>query len=150
MKLRSSPGMVLCSSVPPCILALTGPPRLPSWPSEGTMPWSIATCLRFPPGIRTNGNGDKSSLRFCFSHLTLVPQHPSCQRARVSPLLNHLPAVDEEVNHAGRVLMWLVEGGAIAVSLRIEDDDVGEVAGFEVAALGQFQDVGGQAAGAAD
>src|SRR5262249_30022766 len=56
-------------------------------------------------------------------------------------------AVDEQVAHAGGVLVRLVEGGAVAERLRVEHHHVGVVTRPQVAAVLQPQDVRRQAAG---
>src|SRR5882672_4070289 len=46
------------------------------------------------------------------------------QRARVFAVLQHLLAVHEDLQHAGRVLVRLVEGRVVDDLVRIEHDDV--------------------------
>ena len=48
-------------------------------------------------------------------------------------------AVDEDVAHAGGVLVRLLEGGVVGDGRRVEDDDVGEVAGREAPAVAQLR-----------
>src|SRR5688572_21193885 len=55
-------------------------------------------------------------------------------------------SVDDHIPHAGRVLMRLLERGAIGDRGGIEDDDVGEHAGPEEAALFELEVGGGKAA----
>ena len=45
-------------------------------------------------------------------------------------------AVDQNLRHAGRVLVRLLEGRVVLDGLRVEDHDVGEVARLEQAAVG--------------
>ena len=45
-----------------------------------------------------------------------------------SPSAQHLDAVDEDVAHAGGILVRLVEGGAVGDRRRIEDREVGKIA----------------------
>jgi hypothetical protein len=52
----------------------------------------------------------------------------------VLAILDHLLAVDEYVQHAGRVLVRLDESAVILDGFRIEDDYVGEKTFLELAA----------------
>src|SRR6185437_16528769 len=54
-------------------------------------------------------------------------------------------AVDDHVAYAGRVLMRLRVGSAVAHAGRVEDDDVGEAAGQQPPAPIEAEVVGGQA-----
>ena len=47
----------------------------------------------------------------------------------------HLDAVDEDVAHADRILVRLGEGRAVGDRRRIEDGEIGEIAGAQRAAV---------------
>src|SRR4051794_11047888 len=65
-------------------------------------------------------------------------------------VLNDRDAVDKQPLDAVGELVRLVEGRLINQYLRVKDDHVGEVAGLEVAALRQLDDVGRQAGATTD
>jgi hypothetical protein len=56
------------------------------------------------------------------------PHHPTGLGSRMLAVLEHLDAVDEDVAHAGCVLVGLVEGGVVGDLGGIEDGEVGEEA----------------------
>src|SRR5215203_3608813 len=74
----------------------------------------------------------------------------ACAFAGVAGVGDGELAVYEEVANAGAVQVRVVVGGEVAEGAGVEDDDVGEVTGLEVAAFGQAEYVGGEAGGAAD
>ena len=82
------------------------------------------------------------------------PSRPSDDAARrgagVLAVAEHLHAVDEDVHHARGVLMRRFERGVILDGRRVEDGDVGEVAGRQSAALADLEIGGGQRGQAAD
>src|SRR5581483_269291 len=57
---------------------------------------------------------------------------------------DHLYAIDEDVAHAGGELLRMVVGGVIGDRGGIEHDDVGEIAGSELAAILELEIVRGQ------
>src|ERR1044071_5437384 len=73
------------------------------------------------------------------------PQRPARLRPRMLAILEHLRAVDKDVLDADRVLVRLLEGGAVTDRLGIEDHHVGEHAALQQAAMVQPQVRRGQA-----
>ena len=65
------------------------------------------------------------------------------------PVLQHLAAIHEDVLHADRVLMRLLERGAVRDRVRVEHDDVGEHAWPQEAARVELEVRRRQAADAA-
>src|SRR5690242_20678024 len=62
------------------------------------------------------------------------PQSPAWRRPGVLAILQHLHTIDEDMAHAGRVLVRLVERRTIGDLGRIEDHHVGEHAFADEAA----------------
>src|SRR6188474_1440209 len=66
--------------------------------------------------------------------------------AGVLAVFEHLHAVDEDVLHAGGVLVRLLEGGVVGDRRGVEDDHVSEHAFLEEAAMVEAEIAGGQGA----
>src|SRR5438552_18207187 len=79
-----------------------------------------------------------------------MPQYLARQGTRELPLIHREPAVNEYIPRPNRIVMRLIEGRFVAIRFGIEDDEVGVVAGLEIAALGQVQNIGGQSTRAAE
>src|SRR6185436_15045443 len=72
------------------------------------------------------------------------------ERAGVLAVAQREDAVDHHVAHAGGELTRRLEGGVVGDRGGVEDDDVGEVAGGEAAAVAQLQVLGRHRGEAAD
>src|SRR5438132_11507294 len=82
--------------------------------------------------------------------LILNPQSFASQGIVVITLSNSQCAVDEQITHPGGILVGLIERRLVAIGAWVEDNHVGEISRLEVTALGQPQDVRGQAGGTTD
>ena len=54
-------------------------------------------------------------------------------------VLENLLAIDEDMNHPGRKLVWLFERSMILYGSRVEDREVGEIAGCDQSTFLDFQ-----------
>src|SRR5262249_8857719 len=74
----------------------------------------------------------------------LMPQRSPRQRVGVLSTLDRRHTIDKQIRHAGAVLMRLVVSRRVAKSPWVKDDNIGKVAGPEVSAFRQAQDISGQ------